>query len=102
MYEVLIIKATGEIIRSTQPKPPTYEEQTKAVGGFIETIPYFKSVDVLGLHLTSGMAFGNEEGRLHNLPINWRAMSLWQKSFPKGNPERMTLCGDIIFYAKVK
>lgn len=103
MYEVLIIKAaTGEIVRTTQPKAPTYEQQRAAVGGFIETIPYFKSADVLGLHLTRGTAYANEEGRLHNLPINRRAMDMWQKSCPKGNPSRMTLCGDVIFYAKRK
>lgn len=97
-YEVLIIKTTGDIIRSTQPKAPTYEQQTAAVGGFIETVPCFTKVD----HLSRGTAYVNEEGWLHGLPINLRAMDLWRKSCPKGDPERMILCGDVIFFAKQK
>lgn len=102
MYEVLIIKTTGEIVRSTQPKPPSYEQQKAAVGGYIQTIPFFTKADVLGLHLSRGTAYANEEGRLHGLPINRRAMDMWRKSCPKGSPDRMVLCGDVIFYAKQK
>lgn len=101
-YHVLVIKATGDIVKTIQPKPPTYEQETKAVGGYIETIPYFTKMTHDGIAYTRGTAFANEEGMLRGMPMNLRAMDCWLKSCPKGDPKRMTLCGDVIFYAKVK
>lgn len=101
-YHVLEIKATGDIVKTVQKKAPDYEQQKKAVGGFIETIPYFTKMEHEGVVYNRGTAYANEEGRLHGQPLNLTAMLAWRESCPKGDPRRMTLCGDVIFYAKVK
>ena len=101
-YHVLEIKVTGDVIKTVQAKAPDYKQQTKAVGGYIETIPYFTKVSYEGINYSRGTAYANEEGRLHGMPLNLTAMEWWRESCPKGDPRRMTLCGDVIFYAKVK
>lgn len=101
-YHVLEIKATGEIIKTIQAKAPTYDQNVKAVGGYIETIPYFTKMTHDGIEYRRGTAFANEEGQLHGLPLNKVAMAAWKASCPDGDPTMMHLAGDIIFYAKVK
>lgn len=105
MYEVLIIKATGEIVRTVQPKAPTYEQQSDAVGGYIETIPYFTKIKLaFGVNnvidLTRGIAYCNENGFAEGKPFNATASAMWRESCPKGDPDRMNLRGDVIFFAK--
>lgn len=101
-YHVLEIKATGAIVKTVQSEEPDYEQQSKAVGGYIETIPYFTKLTHEGIDYKRGTAFANEEGHLYGLPMNLRAMDFWLKSCSKGDPKRMRLAGDVIFYAKVK
>lgn len=101
-YVVLEIKADGRIVKTIQTKKPDYEQQKKAVGGFIETIPYFTKAIHQAVLYQRGTAYANEEGQLKGLPINRNAMALWRFSCPAGSPDRMTLCGDVIFFAKVK
>lgn len=101
-YAVLEIKVDGRIVKTIQPKKPDYKQQKKAVGGFIETIPYFKKVMYEGILYQRGTAYADEEGMLKGKPYNRNAMALWRFSCPNGDPSRMTLCGDVIFYAKVK
>lgn len=101
-YHVFEIKANGDILKTVQAKKPDYNQQRKAVGGYIETIPYFTKFSHDGTAYNRGTAYANEEGRLHGLAMNLRAMAAWRASFPHGDPNRMTLCGDVIFYAKVK
>lgn len=98
MYEVVIIKATGEIERTRQKEKPSTEQCQRAVGGFTETVPEFTKFETL----KHGTAYCNEEGLLHHLPINDIAINYWRKSCPKGDPNKMALVGDIIFYAKVR
>ena len=101
-YHVLEIKATGDIIKTVQKKVPTYEQEKAAVGGYIQTIPYFTKMSYDGIDYNRGTAFCNEEGRLYGMPLNLIAMECWRVSCPKGDPSRMTICGNVIFYAKVK
>lgn len=101
-YIVLEFKTDGRIIKTIQPKKPDYEQQKKAVGGFIETIPYFTKAMHEGQLYSRGTAFANEEGQLLGLPPNRNAMALWRFSCPDGEFNRMSLAGDVIFYAKVK
>lgn len=101
-YHVLEIKATGEIVKTVQKKAPDYEQQKKAVGGYIETIPYFTKMSHDGIDYSRGTAYANEESRILGQSLNITAMMYWRESCPKGDPSRMTLCGDVIFYAKVK
>lgn len=102
MYHVLEIKADGRIIKTVQPKAPDYKQQVAAVGGFIQIIPYFTKAMHEGVLYSRGIAFADEEGQLKDKPINHNAMALWRYSCPGGDPSRMTLCGDVIFFAKVK
>jgi hypothetical protein len=101
-YHVLIIKTDGTIVKTVQLKKPTYEQQKAAVGGFIETIPYFTKMSYQGIEYVRGTAYVDEEGRLKGKPLNKLASACWMTSCPKGDPSRMLLCGDVIFYAKVK
>lgn len=101
-YHVFEIKATGEIVRTVQKKAPDYEQQKKAVGGYIQTIPFFTKFSHDGIDYSRGIAYANEEGRIHGKPLNPTAMLAWKEACPNGEPSRMTLCGDVIFYAKVK
>lgn len=101
-YHVLEIKTDGTIIKTVQREKPGYEQQRKAVGGYIETIPYFTKMTHEGIEYKRGTAFANEEGQLKGLPFNRKAMEAWGKSCPGGNPERMHLSGDVIFFARVK
>lgn len=101
-YHVFIIKTDGTINKTVQPKAPTYEQQKAAVGGYIETIPYFTKLLHDGRQYTRGTAFCNEEGIVIGMPVNSMASALWRISCPTGDPSRMVLCGDVIFYAKVK
>lgn len=101
-YHVLVIKTDGTVEKTVQPKAPTYEQQKAAVGGYIETIPYFTNLIYDGRQYKRGTAYANEEGRLHGLPLNPLASALWMSSCPGGEPSRMLLCGDVIFHAKVK
>lgn len=101
-YHVLIIKTDGTITKTVQPKAPDYAQQVKAVGGYIQTIPYLTKLCWEGVEYKRGTAFANEEGMLKGMPLNRNAMAFWKLSCPKGDPDRMHLCGDVIFYAKVK
>lgn len=100
-YCVLEIKADGRIVKSVQPKAPTYDQQRKAVGGYIQTIPYFTKALHEGVRYNRGTAYADEEGMLKGKPLNHNAMMLWRFSCPDGDPSRMRLCGDVIFFAKV-
>lgn len=101
-YVVLEIKANGQIVKTIQPKKPDYEQQRKAVDGYIQNIPYFTKAVHEAVLYKRGIAYANEEGRMRGLPINRNAMALWRFSCPGGDPGRMTLCGNVIFFAKVQ
>lgn len=101
-YHVLEIKTDGTIIKTVQREKPGYEQQRKAVGGFIETIPYFTKMTHEGIEYKRGTAYANEEGAILGKLENKAAMQAWRYSCPGGNPERMHLSGDVIFFARVK
>lgn len=101
-YAVFEIKADGRIIKTVQPKIPSYDQQRKAVDGFIETVPYFTKFYFEGVHYNRGTAYADEEGNINGKPINRKAIEAWRVACPGGDPSRMTLCGDIIFFAKIK
>lgn len=100
-YVVLEFKANGRIVKTIQPKAPSYDQLVKAVDGIIQKIPEFNKAMHQAILYKRGAAYANEEGRLKGLPINRNAMALWRFSCPNGDESRMVLCGDIIFYAKV-
>ena len=54
----------------------------KAVGGYIEAIPYFNDINVAG-EVVPCVAYCNEEGKLRNLSPNMSATSLWGLSLAR-------------------
>jgi hypothetical protein len=54
--------------------PPTIEELRKSVGGYIGTVHGFTSIDVYGDGVAMlCVAFGNEDNKRLDLPMNWLA-----------------------------
>lgn len=94
MYDVTIIKTDGTQTTVRQPKAPTLEQLQKAVGGWIETVPYFTKFEGRG----RGRAYANEEGLLKALPLNREATTAWRACAPT---VASLLVGDVIFYNKV-
>lgn len=92
-YAVFIFRASGAVEKTIQPKKPSYEQLSKAVGGYIENIPYFTRYG----DYKRGMAYANEEGIIHRLPMNHKATRAWQDSVTF--PLSQGLAGDVIFYA---
>ena len=60
--------------------PPELEELQAALdGGYLESVPYFQSIDVDGTRHTC-WALCDEEGKLKHLDINLHATMLWEQS----------------------
>ena len=58
--------------------PPTSEELRRIVGGYIEAVNGFTSIDVYGDGLAMPcVAFCNEDGKGLDLPVNWLATGMW-------------------------
>jgi hypothetical protein len=96
MYNVFIIRASGEVEHTTQPKAPALKQLQEAVGGWIETVPYFHKLQWKGQWYRRGRAYANEEGILKGQPVNITASHMWKESFNGA----YGLVGDVIFYAK--
>lgn len=70
--ELVIIRSDGTMSRSSISRPPSLDVLQRAVGGLIESIPYFVSFEN-----TPCVAFCNEEGKLKRLPVNVLATGMW-------------------------
>ena len=92
MYNIFIIRASGEVEHTTQPKAPKLDQLQAAVGGYIETVPYFTKFRMC----RRGRAYANEEGLLKGLPMNYVASTAWRQNYNFAT----VLVGDVIFYAK--
>jgi hypothetical protein len=58
--------------------PPTAEELRKIIGGYIDVVHGFTSIDVYGDgHAMPCVAFCNEDGKRLELPVNWLATGMW-------------------------
>lgn len=73
-----IIKADGTITEETLTTAPDIDKLQAAVGGWIETVPYFSKY-----RGTNCVAFCNEEGKLEGLPPNHAATELWYAIVPR-------------------
>ena len=71
--KLYVIKASGEISETMLTEAPKLESLQKAVGGYIEVVPFF--VHFQGLDC---IALCNEEGKLIGLPINGSATEAWR------------------------
>lgn len=93
MYQITIIKTDGTEVTTVQPHKPDLEQLQNAVGGLIETVPYFTKFKG-----RRGVAYANEEGLLMGLPMNRAASAAWRECAPGIGTG---LVGDVIFYNKV-
>lgn len=88
----------GEAKEYSNPIP--LADMQEAVGGPIETVPYFNCMRYAGEEVV-GVAFCNEEGKLDMEPINDAATSIWEASLQRERGEDATLddvlVGNVIF-----
>lgn len=84
-----LIYATDGTVTLVSPlrEPVPLEWHQGHVGGYIEAIPGFDSVQLGGL-VHRCVAFCNETGKLDGLPINVEATQAWADAL--GGPPRMT------------
>jgi hypothetical protein len=84
------MKGTGLIYRpgGTEPEihqisgQPTLEWLQHQVGGYIELVPGFVTIELAGV-LRDCRTFCNEEGKFHGLPVNLAAMRLWNAALQR-------------------
>jgi hypothetical protein len=66
------ISPGGEVKRTPLNTHPTLDQLKDIVGGYIELVPYFNKFENKPC-----IAFCNEMGKLHELPVNLKATNLW-------------------------
>jgi hypothetical protein len=90
MYHIVIINTDGAFELKSQDDCPELKQLKDAVGGWIETVPYWE--DYGGRR---AVVFCNEEGKLDGLPVNEVATAIWHDKL-KPNLIDDFLCGNII------
>jgi len=75
----IVVDIDGNLTIKEHIRPPTLDWLQKTVDGPIEQVPYFGSYKYQGA-LMRCVAYCNEEGKLHGLPVNEAATVLWQNS----------------------
>lgn len=104
----LTVEASGIIHIKTMDGLPRLKSLQDAVGGWLEAVPYFETLDPNDFHgspeLRSRLeddgavgpircfAYCNEEGKLHNLPVNMAATALWRQAQKRAG----TFLGDVL------
>jgi Domain of unknown function (DUF3846) len=59
--------------------PPSLAVLEQAVGGSIEIVPWFDTIELEGV-VRRCVAYRNEDGKLNGEPINDRATELWEQA----------------------
>lgn len=93
MYYLTHIKADGTVERTHQEQAPTLGQLRKAVGGHIESVPYWDTDNG-----KRSWVICNEEGKLEGLPTNWVATTKWWDKVPMMKDVDY-LVGDILVIA---
>lgn len=101
-HTITIIKSDGTRGSVTCNSKTQYEALRKAVGGYIETLPYFNKFE--GKRC---VAYCNEEGKLRAMPFNIHAQDLWLEALKKKDGSlghvdvnRTILVGDVAVVTK--
>lgn len=81
--KMIVLKANGTKRVADFHNPPDLETLQKAVGGWIEKVPYFYQWEG-----QAAIAYCNEEGKLRRLPFNQNATAAWMAQFE--------LCDDVL------
>lgn len=72
----LVIAANGDVTETPLAQPPDLEFLQAAVGGWIEAVPEFTTIEHKGA-LADCVVFCNETGKLEGLLVNPAATRLW-------------------------
>ncbi len=94
---LVTVKTTGEMTEQ-QIDVNDLKALQKAVGGYIEIVPYIDMFEYKGI-IRKCIALCNEEGKLRDLPLNLTATRIWYGSMAnKGEPTTDDcLVGDVAF-----
>src|SRR4051812_12742777 len=87
--KMYVYKTNGEIEAHDLTAPPGLEALQAEVGGFIELIPRFNHFGFMPC-----IAYCNEEGKIHNLPMNAIATMLWHRAL--GHQPNDVLVGNVV------
>lgn len=77
--ELLVIKPDGSHTVSKLTDEPTLEALHEIVGGYIERVPYFTTIEIGGT-VRNCLVFCNEDGKSKGLPINRTATLAWDRA----------------------
>ena len=77
MKKITIIHVDGHLSISKLDEDNELDELQKAVGGYIETIPYFELFNSIPCE-----AYCNKDGKLDGKPFNHAATLLWEEQAP--------------------
>jgi len=95
MYHLTTIKADGTVENTEQDKCPSLKQLRDAVGGSIESVPFWDAFDG-----KRAWVICNSEGKLEEMPYNAKATYLWH--FIIGGPSKVdndVLVGDVMVIA---
>jgi hypothetical protein len=79
---MLTISPHGTVKTTPLTAPPDLEALQQTVGGYIEAVPHFKSIEHNG-ELRKCVAFCNEDGKLQKLAANNQATVLWRAALQR-------------------
>jgi hypothetical protein len=89
---IITIPVIGDITSEDVNTAHIYEKLRTAVGGYIEQVPLFHTF-MWNNEKRRCVVFCNEEGKVHDLPVNHRATFYWLNSL--GHPIEDVLMGDV-------
>jgi hypothetical protein len=90
MYHLTVINTDGSKVKSSQEHCPDLKQLHEAVGGYIESVPYWQEWQA-----EPCVVFCNEEGKLMKLPINEVATVHWRVALLPHEIDDV-LCGNVI------
>ena len=70
MGDWFTLTVEGEIIDHAWASRPTLDQMQEQVGGYIENLPQARDVGITPFTMKVYEAFANEEGLIHQLPLN--------------------------------
>ena len=96
----IIIRANGKIEKTVYPhsKKFSLEQMQAAVSGPIQEVGYLRKIRHDNREYAHGIAYANEEGKLHGLPLNVVATRLWAAQYQFSQ----VLVGDVLFIARTE
>jgi hypothetical protein len=72
-----VIAPSGSASETQYTAEPPLEDLQKAVGGYIELVPFWNTIGTVGGARMRCIVFCNEDGKREPLPFNREATALW-------------------------